>query len=54
MGLFDKRKLRRDEEDERKLKEAQERLEQKKADLRTKLKEAGFDDDATEDILWGL
>ena len=54
MGLFDKMKKRRDEEDERKLKEVQERLEQKKADLRAKLKEAGLDDEAIEDILWGL
>ena len=47
-------KKRRDEEDERKLKEAQERLEQKKADLRVKLKEAGLDDEAIEDILCGI
>ena len=54
MGLFDKMKQRIAEEDERKLKEAQERLEQKKADLRAELKGKGFDDEAIEDILWGL
>lgn len=42
MGLSNKKKQRIDEEDERKLKEAQERLEQKKADLRAELKEAGL------------
>lgn len=54
MGLFDKMKRRIDEEDERKLKEAQRKVRTKKADLRAELKEAGLDDEAIEDILWGL